>query len=730
MTDSDDPSRRPSNPPSTPTGELERAAPSLADLALAEAVGTVDAPEDPDDPPLASPDDVVPATATPEPSLTAVEVPAAAASAAEVELPAPEPAPMLDAVVSTRLAAASVGTDVVPRRAARQPSTPSAGPWPRESTGAGTASMTARHPSAPPPEAAPGSPLDRPPFVSPPHRGDAAAAPARSALHRESVAPLASGALHRDMSASAIVAAASPRRDPTAPSTAAAPPLATRDSASGITSIPPLGSGSHPPLSSGSVWTRVRADEQDTVGVGTPMPGQTLPLAPAPLPKISAPPPAPAVTASATATSPLAGAPAASASLPTLPSFAEAARIAAAEAGRTLPTDTTRVSASQVVDTRGVPDAATTVRDAPPAAPGRDTLVTAPQAPRPTAPRPAAGVDDHDTIGVSAPAPGRAPPPPRPAGGSSRALGWVVLAGLGGIFMGGSCMTCLGAGGAGDETDGFGGPRVAVVELIGPIMDGAETVREIRRYARQGDIRAIVVRIDSPGGAVAPSQEIFSAMRAASAEKPVVVSMGTVAASGGFWAAMAGDWVVASPGSVTGSIGVISQTPDLRGLAELLRVDMRTYRSGPHKDTGNPLRAPLPGDEAVHMELISDVYEQFVSVISERRRIEADAVRRFADGRIFSGRRAYELGLVDQLGGLHDAAKHALVLVEERRAKEAGEAPEAVEDEPALVYPRRPSVGLLRLLSEEAGAGAASGAGRVVGRALEDISHDPRIELR
>jgi protease-4 len=366
----------------------------------------------------------------------------------------------------------------------------------------------------------------------------------------------------------------------------------------------------------------------------------------------------------------------------------------------------------------------------PPArpAPGASTLPT-PSVP--TEPDMASTSAD-DTLGIATPAPRRAAPTPPPARrGGNAVVGWVVLASLMGMVLGGGCVTCAGAlGGQGEQVDGLGGPRVAVVELMGPIMDGAETVRELRRHARAGDIRAIVVRIDSPGGAVAPSQEIFDAMRAASEHKPVVVSMGTMAASGGFWAAMAGDWIVASPGSITGSIGVISQMPDLRGLAELLRVDLKTYKSGPYKDAGNGLRAPQPGDEAVHMELISDVYEQFVATIAERRKIEPDAVRRFADGRIFTGRRAHELGLVDQLGGLYDAAEHALVLAEARRAAAASEAPEPIEDEPTLVYPRRPAPGLLRLLSEEAGAGAASGAGRVMERALDATLRDPRVELR
>ncbi len=771
MTDSDDPSRRnlpPLDAPSAPTSPAEeRPAPTLAELAQAE---------DPDDPPLASPDDVLtspedaPAFGASSARLlgqTAVE-PALTVSTQVLEAGAPA-----EPTLSTRVPASRTGTDVVPRRRA-------ASVAPRgEGAGEGgvSTSLAATSPLAQ------GTGSVSPSSVSAPSTSLAAAAVGASSSALGAAAP------------SSVLAPSSVRAPstPLAPSSPLAPstPLATRERAPSSASAPPPAAApaflphvapfserpSQPPApeAAGSVWTvvssassmtsprevlsrgtgatvarPVRADEADTLGMGTPMPtlpfataqlpasplhtaplqASPLPSASAPLPPVSLPAPFPA--------SPLHTAPVQAAPLPA----AVLHGAPAADAAATLPSNTTKVTAAQVVDARRLPDA-TTVRDASlgrdaPPPPPRDTRLTAAADPR--------ARESDDTIGVGIPAPPRAasavgggaagssagggqrPPPPRNLG--LQIFAWATVGMFGGMVLGGGCMACLGGGPGGDQLEGSGGPHVAVVELTGPIMDGGETVRELRRFARQGDIKAIVVRIDSPGGAVAPSQEIFDAMRAASDKKPVVVSMGTVAASGGFWAAMAGDWIVASPGSVTGSIGVISQTPDLRGLAELLRVDLKTYKSGPYKDSGNPLRAPQPGDEAVHMELISDVYDQFVTVISERRKIELDAVRRFADGRIFTGRRAHELGLVDQLGGLYDAAQHALVLVEERRAQAAGEAPEAIEDEPTLVYPRRPSGGLLRLLSEEAGEGAAAGAGRVLERALDVSARDPRVELR
>jgi protease IV len=305
-----------------------------------------------------------------------------------------------------------------------------------------------------------------------------------------------------------------------------------------------------------------------------------------------------------------------------------------------------------------------------------------------------------------------------------------------GMVMGGACVTCGQALDLqNDETFGTSHKRVGVLELTGVISQGEELVREIRRFAGRDDLEALVIRVDSPGGSVAPSQEIFDALRAAAVKKPVVASMGSVAASGGFWVSMGADWIVASPGSVTGSIGVISQLPDLRALAALARFDLRTYKTGPHKDFGNPLQEPSRTDEALMMEVMNDIYQQFVDVVATRRRLDVDAVRSIADGRVMSGQRALEYGLIDQLGGLHDAAKKALELAEAKAAEKAGREPEPIEDDPTLVYPKKPGPGLLRLLAEESGEAAFDGASRGFGRALEDAVRavapgTPKIELR
>ncbi|MFO0724776.1 MAG: signal peptide peptidase SppA [Myxococcota bacterium] len=341
----------------------------------------------------------------------------------------------------------------------------------------------------------------------------------------------------------------------------------------------------------------------------------------------------------------------------------------------------------------------------------------APEAPpRAAAPRPPAPVS---------------PPSGKRAGGSGT-IGWVILSLILGMTLGGACVTCGPRADFDDDSRAFGsGPHVGVVELSGAISDGSAVVRTLKRFRDRGDIEAIVMRIESPGGAVAPSQEIFDAVRAAAEKKPVVASIGTTAASGGFWVAMGADWIVASPGSLTGSIGVITELPDLRELAKLARFDMRIFKTGPHKDIGNPLREVTPGDEAIFMNMLSDIYDQFVEVVATRRHLDTDYVRRYADGRVFTGRQAHNLGFVDELGGLDAAAKRALFMAEEKKAKDKSKV-EHSKEEPTLIYPQKRQPGILRLLAEEAGEGAASGATHAADGFLDRLWSNlgARTELR
>jgi len=193
---------------------------------------------------------------------------------------------------------------------------------------------------------------------------------------------------------------------------------------------------------------------------------------------------------------------------------------------------------------------------------------------------------------------------------------------------------------------------------------GSDTVLQYLRSARQDpDVKAVVVRVNSPGGSAAASQEIAQEMKALSrAGKPVVASMGDVAASGGYLVSSAADAIVADPGTVTGSIGVIMQVTVLEGLYEKLGIDVETVKSGPHKDMAAGDRPLTETERELLQEMVDDVYDQFVDAVVEGRGMRRSEVLRLADGRILTGRQALKAGLVDSLGNLHDAIELAAEL--------------------------------------------------------------------
>lgn len=236
------------------------------------------------------------------------------------------------------------------------------------------------------------------------------------------------------------------------------------------------------------------------------------------------------------------------------------------------------------------------------------------------------------------------------------------------------------------------GERVGVVELRGFIFDARPTVDALRDLARDAEVKAVVLRVDSPGGVIAPSQEIHDEVRRTAEKKPVVVSMGALAASGGYYVSAPATRIVANPGTATGSIGVIAQFKDFHVLFDKLGLRSEVVKSGPFKDSGSPFREMTPEERAVFQGLIDDLFDQFVTAVAEGRGMDEEAVRSLADGRVYSGRQALDLGLVDELGGFWDA-----VLV----AGELGE----IEGEPKLDYRRRHPKGLLRwVLGDDADA--------------------------
>ena len=210
----------------------------------------------------------------------------------------------------------------------------------------------------------------------------------------------------------------------------------------------------------------------------------------------------------------------------------------------------------------------------------------------------------------------------------------------------------------------FGGPKLALIEVDGIIADSEEIIEQIRRHLENPTIRAFVVRINSPGGGVAASQEIYEEFRKVRQVhgRPVVASLATVGASGGYYIAAAADKIVSNPGTITGSIGVILQIPNLSDLMQKVGIRSVVIKSGPYKDIASATRDLTPEERRLLQRLIDDIHDQFIQAVAEGRGLPRDKVEALADGRILSGRQALALGLVDQLGNLEDAIAKAAEL--------------------------------------------------------------------
>lgn len=234
----------------------------------------------------------------------------------------------------------------------------------------------------------------------------------------------------------------------------------------------------------------------------------------------------------------------------------------------------------------------------------------------------------------------------------------------------------------------IGKDKVAVVEIFGPIIDSLEAVELIEEYAKDRSIKGIIVHIDSPGGGVAPSQEIYEALLTARKKKPVVASMGSVAASGGYYIALGADKIVSNPGTITGSIGVIMGFIDPRELLSKIGVVSITVKSGEFKDIGSSARAFTERDKKMLQSVIDDVFEQFVEAIAENRNLTIAQVKGVADGRILSGRMAKESGLVDEIGTFRDSVKILAELAD-------------IDGEPALIRKQEEISFIKDMLSEK-----------------------------
>jgi len=230
--------------------------------------------------------------------------------------------------------------------------------------------------------------------------------------------------------------------------------------------------------------------------------------------------------------------------------------------------------------------------------------------------------------------------------------------------------------------------KVAVLTIQDVIIDSDKYLESLNKIRKNNSVKALVVRINSPGGAVGPSQEIYSELQNIKEKFPVVASMGAVAASGGYYIACAADTIYANPGTITGSIGVIAQFLSYKDLLDWAKIDVKVIKSGKFKDVGSPFRTMNEEDIKYFQQLIDNVYDQFKSTVAVTRNLNKKEIDSIADGRVFSGEQAQVLNLVDELGNLNDAIAFA--------AKQGG-----IDGDPELIhYPEKKSV-IQELLSSK-----------------------------
>ena len=227
---------------------------------------------------------------------------------------------------------------------------------------------------------------------------------------------------------------------------------------------------------------------------------------------------------------------------------------------------------------------------------------------------------------------------------------------------------------------------VGLVEVRGMIADSREPIRQLHHFMKKDNVKAVVLRIDSPGGVVGPSQEIYEEVKKLTAKKKVVVSMGSLAASGGYYIAAPANVIYANPGTITASIGVLIKFSNIEGLLGKIGIKSATLKTGTFKDAGSPERELSPEDRAMFQALIDNTHEQFIRAVAEGRKLPVDDVRKIADGRVLSGEQAKALKLVDKLGNLQDAIEEAGRLG-------------GIKGEPQLILPPRKKVSFMDVLS-------------------------------
>jgi len=220
------------------------------------------------------------------------------------------------------------------------------------------------------------------------------------------------------------------------------------------------------------------------------------------------------------------------------------------------------------------------------------------------------------------------------------------------------------------------GDKIAIVEIKGVITQSSGIIEEINQYQEDEGVKAIILRIDSPGGGVGPAQEIHREILKVKSKKKVVTSMGSVAASGGYYIACASDLIIANPGTITGSIGVLMEFTNIEELFKKIGIKGVVLKSGEHKDIGSPFREMTPEEKRIIQEVIDNVHRQFVQAVAEGRKMDREKVMQIADGRILTGEQAKQIGLVDQIGNLQDAIDIVAKMV-------------GIEGKPNILYPKR-----------------------------------------
>jgi len=264
------------------------------------------------------------------------------------------------------------------------------------------------------------------------------------------------------------------------------------------------------------------------------------------------------------------------------------------------------------------------------------------------------------------------------------------------------------------KPDLFTPESIGLLRVEGVIIDVDWYIEQVHSFRDNENVKGVVLRLDTPGGAIAPTQELYSELVKLKENKPIVTSMGTIAASGGYYLACASDWIVANPGTITGSIGVIMEFTNMEELFSKIGIKSRVIKSVEHKDMGSPFRELTEEEKRLLGDMVLDTHDQFVNVVLGARPVMSDEIRPYMDGRVMTGRQAKELELVDEMGNLADALVKAAEL--------AG----LPEGPPEVVEPKKDEGGLLTFLFGQ----SAGEAVKSIVTQIEDLSGGQREYLQ